>query len=149
MHRPQAITRARDSRVLVRIFHVFLAVMASCALIAGFPMQTRAQPTEPGCSDGLIRRNDTGTGELLFKTSVPGCYLPAPRVAADFTIDISGPVARTRVTQRFENPADGWVEGVYLFPLPEGAAVDTLKMKIGERLIEGQIKEREEARRDL
>ena len=67
-------------------------------------------------------------------------------MAADFTIDISGPVARTRVTQRFENPADGWVEGVYLFPLPEGAAVDTLKMKIGERLIEGQIKERQEAR---
>jgi Ca-activated chloride channel family protein len=93
-----------------------------------------------------MRRNDAGTGELLLKTSSPGCYFPAPRVAADFSIDISGPVARTRVTQRFENPANGWVEGVYLFPLPEGAAVDTLKMKIGERLIEGQIKEREQAR---
>jgi Ca-activated chloride channel family protein len=146
MQRPVAITLARDSRALIRIFHVFLAITALSALIAGFPSATRAQPTGPSCGDGLIRRSDTGTGELLFKTSEPGCYLPAPRVAADFTIDISGPVARTRVTQRFENPADGWVEGIYLFPLPEGAAVDTLKMQIGERLIEGQIKERQEAR---
>ena len=89
--------------MLIRIFPVFLAITALSALIAGFPIATRAQPTGPSCGDGLIRRSDTGTGELLFKTSEPGCYLPAPRVAADFTIDISGPVARTRVTQRFEN----------------------------------------------
>jgi Ca-activated chloride channel family protein len=146
MRRPPAIMPAHDLRALKRIFHVCLAVVACSGLIASFPVQTRAQTPEAGCSDGLIRRNDTGTGELLLKTSIPGCYFPAPRVAADFTIDISGPVARTRVTQRFENPADGWVEGIYLFPLPEGAAVDTLKMKVGERLIEGQIKEREEAR---
>jgi Ca-activated chloride channel family protein len=145
MRRPYAITVARDSRVLVRIFHVVLTTLALSAIVASFPVQTRAQ-TETGCGEGLIRRNDTGTGELLLKTSVPSCYFPAPRVAADFAIEISGPVARTRVTQRFENPADGWVEGVYLFPLPEGAAVDTLKMKIGERLIEGLIKERQEAR---
>jgi len=146
MRRTHAITVARDSRVLIRIFNVVLAALAFSALVASFPVQTRAQTPETGCGEGLIRRNDAGTGELLFKTSVPGCYFPAPRVAADFAIDISGPVARTRVTQRFENPADGWVEGVYLFPLPEGAAVDTLKMKIGDRLIEGLIKERQEAR---
>jgi Ca-activated chloride channel family protein len=141
-----AITLARPSRVNTRIFHVFLAIAACAAVIASFPLATRAQTPGPSCGEGLIRKSDTGTGELLFKTSEPGCYLPAPRVAADFTIDVSGPVARTRVTQRFENPADGWVEGVYLFPLPEGAAVDTLKMQIGDRLIEGQIKERQEAR---
>jgi len=146
MRRPTAFTLARDSRVLTHIFNVFLAMLAFSGLIAVFSIQSRAQTPLPGCGEGLIRRNDTGTGELLFKTAIPGCYFPAPRIAADFTIDISGPVARTRVTQRFENPADGWVEGIYLFPLPDGAAVDTLKMKIGERLIEGKIKERGEAR---
>src|SRR6185436_19303328 len=54
--------------------------------------------------------------------------------------------ARTKVTQRFQNPADGWIEGIYVFTLPEGAAVDTLKMKIGEHFIEGQIEERGQAR---
>ncbi len=146
MRRLAAITRAHDSHALVQIFNVLLAILAFSGLIAISSIQTRAQTVEPSCGEGLMRRNDTGTGELLLKTSVPGCYFPAPRVAADFAIDISGPVARTRVTQRFENPADGWVEGVYLFPLPDGAAVDTLKMKIGDRLIEGKIKERGEAR---
>ena len=146
MRRPTAITRAHNSHALIQAFNVLLAILAFSGLIAVFSIQTRAQTPEPGCGEGMIRRNDTGTGELLFKTSVPGCYFPAPRIAADFAIDISGPVARTRVTQRFENPADGWVEGVYLFPLPDGAAVDTLKMRIGERLIEGKIKERGEAR---
>ena len=146
MRRQPAHTSTRDTRGLIRIVHAVLAVAAMSLLTATVPVPSRAQTQEPGCGEGLIRRNDTGNGDLLLKTSVPGCYLPAPRVAADFTIDIAGPVARTRVTQRFENPAEGWVEGIYLFPLPEGAAVDTLKMIIGERLIEGQIKERAEAR---
>ncbi|MGO7428977.1 VIT domain-containing protein, partial [Rhizobium ruizarguesonis] len=32
------------------------------------------------------------------------------------------------------------------FPLPDNSAVDALKMQIGERFIEGQIKPRQEAR---
>ena len=36
---------------------------------------------------------------------------------------------------------------MYTFPLPERAAVDHLQMRVGERLIDGQIKERGEARR--
>jgi len=55
-------------------------------------------------------------------------------------------VARVQVTQRFVNPTAQWREGVYVFPLPEKSAVDHLTMHIGERVIEGQIKERAEAR---
>src|SRR5207249_9028211 len=62
-------------------------------------------------------------------------------------IDIAGMTARARVTQRFVNPTSEWREGVYVFPLPEKAAVDHLSMQIGERVIEGQIKERQEAKR--
>ena len=50
------------------------------------------------------------------------------------------------MTQKFLNPSDAWVEGIYVFPLPDTAAVDQLKMKIGDRIIEGKIKPREEAR---
>ena len=50
-------------------------------------------------------------------------------------------------TQRFVNPTAQWREGVYVFPLPELAAVDHLKMHVGERVIEGIIKERGEAKR--
>ncbi len=95
----------------------------------------------------FVKPNDMGTGALLFKSIEPGQFVEAPRVATDFDIAVTGQIARTRVTQQFRNPANGWVEGVYVFPLPENAAVDTLKMVIGDRVIVGDIKERQEARR--
>mgnify|MGYP003700583925 FL=1 len=96
---------------------------------------------------GLVKLNDVESGALLFNSTEPGKYVPAPLLATDVKIDVTGPIARTRVTQQFINPGDGWVEGKYVFPLPENSAVDTLKMVIGDRVIEGKIKEKEEARR--
>ena len=55
-------------------------------------------------------------------------------------------MARAVVTQQFRNDSPDWVEGVYVFPLPENAAVDHLRMRAGERVIEGQVREREQAR---
>lgn len=99
-----------------------------------------------GAAAGFVSPSQMGTGALLLKTTEPGKYVEAPRVATDFDIMVSGPIARTRVTQRFRNPTNGWIEGTYVFPMPENAAVDTLMMVIGERIIVGDIKERQEAR---
>ncbi|MCG8460656.1 MAG: VWA domain-containing protein, partial [Holophagales bacterium] len=86
-------------------------------------------------------------GSLLFVTSVAGMYLPAPGLETDVSIEVTGMVARTSVRQRFLNPHEGWVEGIYVFPLPENGAVDAMRMVIGERVIEGEIRERSDARR--
>jgi Ca-activated chloride channel homolog len=59
---------------------------------------------------------------------------------------VSGPTSRARVTQIFDNPTKEWVEAVYVNPLPDGGAVDTLKMAIGDRIVIGDIKERVEAK---
>ncbi len=96
--------------------------------------------------DGTVARGEVSSGSLLLQSSTPGRYVEAPLVAADVKMNIAGPVIRTTLTQRFTNPTDKWVEGVYAFPLPEDAAVDTLKIVIGDRFIEGDIKERQEAR---
>ena len=71
------------------------------------------------------------------------------QIALDTTVDmaISGMVNRVKVEQSFTNPSNEWVEGVYVFPLPENSAVDRMTMHIGNRILEGQIKEREEARK--
>jgi Ca-activated chloride channel homolog len=92
-----------------------------------------------------ITPNDVTSGSLLLKAK-DGAYLEAPRLGADYNVTISGPTGRTVLTQRFENPADGWVEGVYAFPLPEGAAVDTLKIIAGSRVIVGEVKEKQDAK---
>ncbi|HEV7321951.1 MAG TPA: marine proteobacterial sortase target protein [Ensifer sp.] len=125
--------------------YLAVAALAACILmIVGLMTQASAQTVNarPQQMAGYVRPNDVGTGALLFPSKEPGYFVEAPRLATDVQIDVNGPIMRTRVTQRFENPSKGWVEGTYVVPLPEDSAVDTLKMQIGDRFIEGDIKPR-------
>jgi len=62
------------------------------------------------------------------------------------TVDISGFIARVTVRQQFHNPFEDKIEAVYVFPLSQDAAVDRMTMKVGDRIVKGEIKERGEAR---
>jgi len=86
-------------------------------------------------------------GTLLLRPRAAGVPLSAPLLSTAVTFRVSGMVARARVVQTFRNPGTGWYEGVYVFPLPDNAAVDRLRLRVGERTIEGEIKERAAARR--
>ena len=59
--------------------------------------------------------------------------------------EITGFISRVVVTQQFENPFKEKIEAVYIFPLPQNAAVDDMTMIVGERTIKGKILPREEA----
>jgi Ca-activated chloride channel homolog len=61
-------------------------------------------------------------------------------------MQVSGLIAEVVLRQRYVNDSELWLEGRYLLPLPEQAAVGRLRVRIGERLIEGEIRERSEAR---
>jgi Ca-activated chloride channel homolog len=76
-------------------------------------------------------------------TSSGGCPLEHTSVKAE----ISGFVSRVTVTQVFHNPRQDKIEAVYTFPLPGDAAVDDMLMRVGDRVVRGEIKKREEARR--
>ncbi len=89
--------------------------------------------------------NDPRTGSLLLKDDQGAPVAEAVRLGIDVNLTVSGPTVRARVTQVFRNPTAGWVEAVYVYPLPDGGAVDTLKMVVGERIILGDIKERAQA----
>ena len=93
-----------------------------------------------------VTLSEQETGTLLFKTLEGGRYLPAPTVETHVEMEISGLVARVQVSQVFYNPTDQWLEGVYVYPLPENSAVDRLRMQIGDRYIEGVIEEKEKAK---
>ena len=92
----------------------------------------------------LARPSDAQSGTLLLKTE--NGYADATRLGIDVDITVSGPTARARVTQMFRNPTQEWVEATYVYPLPAGGAVDTLKMVVGDRVVIGEIKERQQAR---
>ena len=61
---------------------------------------------------------------------------------------ISGVIADVRVTQLYKNEGKKPIEAIYVFPASTRAAVHGMKMTIGERVIEAQIKKSDEARRD-
>jgi len=98
-------------------------------------------------SRDLQRIEQVQQGSPLFSTSHEYLYRNAPVLNTDVDMDITAMTARVRVTQMFHNQEQDWVEGIYVFPLPENAAVDHMRMKIGERVIEGVIKEKQEAKR--
>jgi Ca-activated chloride channel family protein len=100
-----------------------------------------------GDEQALLGVEEVSSGRLLFKTPLAGRYRAAPIVSTQVHMRVTGMLARVRVEQRFSNPTEKWLEGIYVFPLPQSAAVDYLRMHIGERVIEGQIRERERARR--
>ena len=84
-------------------------------------------------------------GTLLFR-AVSGAPASAPLLETDVEINVTGPIARAIVRQQFVNPTSEWVEGVYVFPLPEDAAVDHLRLTVGDRVLEGVIRERTQAK---
>ncbi|HEX7062886.1 MAG TPA: marine proteobacterial sortase target protein [Woeseiaceae bacterium] len=126
---PAAARRWRAATVLgVLLLHVF-----SMAFGQGLP----EQPLSPA---------QMRSGSLLL--AMRAGFTVATRINTDVEIHVSGPVARTTVRQEFRNDGSEWVEAVYVFPLPDRAAVDRLRLRIGERYIEGEIREKEQARQE-
>ncbi|SMC61233.1 marine proteobacterial sortase target protein [Rhizobium sp. RU36D] len=147
--------RLRERRKLGHLQIVAATALACLVSLVGLTVtvQAQSQPTASQASSAattevaaLVRPGDMNMGGLLLPSKEPGFFVEAPRLKTDVAIDVAGPIARVKLTQRFQNPSKGWVEGTYVFPLPENSAVDSLRMQIGDRFIEGKLKPREEAR---
>ena len=111
----------------------FLALLISLLLATS---AVRAQSSE-----------EAPKGGLFFKSDKAGVFYEAPILRTDVKLAVAGTIVRATVRQHFVNPSNAWLEGVYVFPLPEQSAVDHLVMEIGERRVVGQIKPREEAKK--
>jgi len=60
-------------------------------------------------------------------------------------VDIDGQVATTYVDEVFANPYTVDLEGTYVFPLPEGAAVDKFSLKVDGVPVDGEMLDVDEA----
>lgn len=67
--------------------------------------------------------------------------------ATNARITVTGTVAHAVVTQTWSNPNDRPVDGLYVFPLPQDAAVNDMRLEVGDRVIRSEIERREEARK--
>ena len=106
---------------------------------ASVPLRAEYSPKQPS-----INLEDVESGQLLMRSG--NKLSSAILLSTDIKIAVAGSSSRTIVSQRFINVSETWAEGVYVFPIGENAAVDTLKLRIGEKFIEGIIKEKVEAK---
>ncbi len=86
-----------------------------------------------------------GSGAMLAQ--IQEKKVPLPLKHTDVKGKVSGYIATVEVVQQFQNPFSEKIEAVYVFPLPENAAVNEFIMVIGDRRIRGIIRERQEAER--
>lgn len=92
------------------------------------PLEYTGRPSE-----GTLRLDDEpNQGEL-------GGF---PIQGTDVHVSLTGFVAHVRVQQTFGNPYQRPVEGTYLFPVPEGAAVDGMQIRSGDRVVRAEIQPR-------
>ena len=138
-------------KIVLGAFGIGLALLlalVALALIAG-PAQARTTP-EPQAASSEAGEVTDGARLMLLHC---GRWVAAPLLSSEASITVTGPILRARVVQTFINEVDddgpncepGFIEATYLFPLADGAAVDHLRLVVGERVIEGQIREREAA----
>ena len=77
-----------------------------------------------------------------------GSYEAISPLSTDVRIDISGLLARAQVKQTFRNQSNHWIEAIYAFPLPDESRVDHMEMQIGERTVTGEIRAKQQAKKE-
>ena len=98
----------------------------------------------PVASASEISSSDLPAGSLKVSGD-QSMEFPLKHTSVD--AKISGYVAEVEVKQEYVNPYKIPIEAIYVFPLPNKAAVYDMEMKIGQKTIKSQIKTREEAKR--
>ena len=116
----------RASRLLLTcfVFLVLLVALSVGILVTAIAQAAKAEPTQD------VSPQDATRGTLLFRGESPGRYVAAPLLHTDVHMTISGLIVRSIVRQQFKNTGNEWAEGIYVFPLPEQAAVDHLSMHV-------------------
>lgn len=72
--------------------------------------------------------------------------LPLQSTSAD--VNIAGVMADVTVTQLYRNEGSNTLEAIYIFPTSTKAAVYGMTMKVGDRVIDAEIRERGKARKE-
>jgi hypothetical protein len=117
---------------------------AAIAILAGVAVVLLPQHAREARADVLMLPEG---GRLEAFDQQGNAIGPCALTHTDVEIEVSGLFARTTVRQQYHNPYDAKIEAVYTFPLPHDGAVDRMRMVIDEdRIVEGEVREREEAR---
>lgn len=90
-------------------------------------------------------RQQTESPYFFVRNSTPGVdALPLKRTSVD--VHVAGVIAEVRVVQHYRNEGTVAIEADYVFPGSTRAAVGGMQVRIADRLITAQIREKQQAR---
>lgn len=131
-----------------KIFILFILSLIVVAFVYQcHPTQSDSRDSEKNQTPAPPVKLDTiHEGSLIRRIKGSELYELLPGLHTKVEINIEGMVSSATVDQVFTNTSEEPIEAVYVFPLPQNAAVHDMKMVINDRLIQGAVKEKEEAR---
>ena len=144
---PLKTKRNRPAKILGISAVAFLALMGVRALVSPVAQQvsTPQNYTVQEPSPQLIPPPTNTNSGRLYSYSDDGRVETFPLENTSVNAKISGNLSRVEVKQTFSNPNSKPLEATYQFPLPDDAAVDEMEIRIGDRIIRGDIKKKAEA----
>src|SRR4030042_465011 len=119
---------------------LMLPLMICCLLTgASRPLAAKNRPEVTGGKDRTLSPYFVVLSDDPEKDA-----LPLKSTRAD--VKIAGVVAAVKITQVYKNQGKKALEAIYVFPASSRAAVHAMRMTVGQRIIEAQIMERQQAR---
>lgn len=129
--RKPRLFRPRPAPVQPLIWLYLVATLVLALVFACAPASAGEFDPEPEPEGLMMRIGDEWVATLAMDTTVD--------------MQVHGLLAEVTVRQTYRNDASEWREGRYLLPLPENGAVGALTLRVGERLIVGEIREKAQA----
>ena len=158
MHRPISLV-PRGARVAGALVALALA-QASAADVgrasAGASVESSVEVSAQASAEvsaGSLRleratsARGTGSEASASTDSIELDARDAIALDATLELDARGLLAELRLVQAFRNDTTDWRDGRYAFPMPDGATLLGLEIRVGERTIRGAVAERAAADR--
>lgn len=104
---------------------------------------------DPEFDDRIDSQDVPGLGELRARRPGERQEQERPLTLAEHSVNVRivGPVARTEIEEAFRNDDDATLEGVYRFPIPDGARIASLSLEVEGRWETGAFVTKDRARR--
>jgi Ca-activated chloride channel family protein len=123
---------------------VYLVPIVCLAIVLTGSLATATESETPQ-APRIIGPDQVGAGELLWNSDRG--FIPLPVADVEVELNVTGLMIHGRLSQRFHNPTDQVIEAIFVFPMPDRAAVYQMELRIGDRRIVSEIREKKEARR--
>jgi hypothetical protein len=124
----------------------FVSLCLTLGACSPAPATVHAARSPAAVATARAERDAGGVGSLTARTD-RGETLLLRLESVHVVAEQRGDMALVEVTHRFFNDSDQMLEGTFRFPMPDGALLTGLALQIDDKLVEGELVEREKAKK--